>query len=278
MNCAPASGPMPPSTPSARPGIVVSTIASVPLLLPRRGCRMARATGNRAAGGGRWPSAACRRHDARRSSADTTRTTPMNLARFPRIRLGHGPTPLEPMENLIAPPRRAAALDQARRLHGPVHRRQQDAQAGVPDGRRPRAGGGHRHHPGRDAVQPRAPDGGGLRQARRRVPHPAGGPHRLHGRRLPHVRQRALGQAARRERGAAAGRRRHAGGDGGGGGAAARRGPAPLRHPGRRIESGGRAGLCDGGAGTGGAGGGDGTAGSTTWSTRPAARAPRRGW
>jgi L-cysteate sulfo-lyase len=30
----------------------------------------------------------------------TTRTTPMNLARFPRIRLGHGPTPLEPMENL----------------------------------------------------------------------------------------------------------------------------------------------------------------------------------
>jgi L-cysteate sulfo-lyase len=24
----------------------------------------------------------------------------MNLARFPRIRLGHGPTPLEPMENL----------------------------------------------------------------------------------------------------------------------------------------------------------------------------------
>ena len=24
----------------------------------------------------------------------------MNLARFPRVRLGHGPTPLEPMENL----------------------------------------------------------------------------------------------------------------------------------------------------------------------------------
>ena len=82
----------------------------------------------------------------------------MLLARFPRIFLAHLPTPLEPLDRLSRGPRRARDLDQAGRLHRPFHRRQQDAQAGVPDGRGRGAGCRYGDDPGRDAVEPRPPD------------------------------------------------------------------------------------------------------------------------
>ncbi len=81
----------------------------------------------------------------------------MHLARFPRARFAHLPTPLEPL------PRLGAELgidlwvkrDDCTGLAG---RRQQDPQAGVPAGRGPGPGRRHPGHPGRGPVQPRAPD------------------------------------------------------------------------------------------------------------------------
>ena len=135
-------------------------------------------------------------------------------------------------------------LDQARRLHGPGRRRQQDAQAGVPA--RGGAGGGGRHpgDPGRDPVQPRAPDGGGrggpwagLRD------HPRG-PHRLHRGRLCGERQRPAGPAVRGRDPRRAGRLGHErrAGDHGRCGARPRR--QPLCHSRRRLQSRRRARLC----------------------------------
>ena len=60
----------------------------------------------------------------------------MMLSRFPRVRLGHSPTPLEPMPRLSELLGGPNAVHQARRLHRPCERRQQDAQARIPDGRR----------------------------------------------------------------------------------------------------------------------------------------------
>ncbi len=50
-------------------------------------------------------------------------------------------------------------MDQARRLHRTCHRRQQDPQARVPDGRGAGTEGRRGHHAGCNAVEPRAPDG-----------------------------------------------------------------------------------------------------------------------
>ena len=62
----------------------------------------------------------------------------MNLGRFARIRLAHLPTPLEYLPRLSRALRRSGGVDQARRLHRSVERRQQDSQAGI-SARRKRA-------------------------------------------------------------------------------------------------------------------------------------------
>ena len=89
----------------------------------------------------------------------------MHLARFPRVRLAHLPTPLEPLERLSAA------------LGGPDIWIKRDDCTGlstggnktrkleVPDGGRAGARRGHRRHPGRDAVEPRPPDRGLRRQS-----------------------------------------------------------------------------------------------------------------
>ncbi|CAA9276610.1 MAG: D-cysteine desulfhydrase, partial [uncultured Craurococcus sp.] len=160
----------------------------------------------------------------------------------------------------LPPPRRPAALDQAGRLHRPFHRRQQDAEAGISLRRGARAERRHPRHPGRHPVEPCPADRRRRGQARPRLPDPAGGPHRLHRPGLYPVRQRADGQAARRPGRPPPRRRRHAGGDGGRRRRPPRQGAAALCHPGRRLQPGRRARLCQRGAGAGGAGGGDGAA------------------
>ncbi len=137
----------------------------------------------------------------------------------------------------------AATVDQARRLHGAVERRQQDAQARIPDRRGARQGRGHDHHPGRDAVEPRAPDRGGRGALRPRMPHAARGSHRLPVARLHAERQCASGPAARRIAVQAAGRDGHECGDGKARRRASRQGQEALCHSRRRIQCGGCARL-----------------------------------
>ena len=86
-------------------------------------------------------------------------------------------TPLEFLPQLHPGPGRKlprrpgpAHLDQARRPAGPVPRRQQDAQARVPGGRRAGAGRRHAGHLRRAAVQPLPHHAGGRGQGRPEVP------------------------------------------------------------------------------------------------------------
>ena len=113
-----------------------------------------------------------------------------------------------------SPARRPDPVDQARRLHRAGHRRQQDPQAGVPDRRGAGEEGGHRHHAGRDAVEPRAADGRGRREVRHGLRDPPRGPHRLHARGLSEVGQRHPRPPARREHPPCAGGHRHGCGHG----------------------------------------------------------------
>ena len=85
----------------------------------------------------------------------------MDLARFPRRRYTHAPTPDRAASALHQGPggelpgrRRPGDLDQARRPAGPLPRRQQDPQARVPRCRRAGPGRRHADHLRRAAVQP----------------------------------------------------------------------------------------------------------------------------
>ena len=94
----------------------------------------------------------------------------MKLAKFPRLRITHGPTPLEPMKRL------------SDALGGPNLWIKRDDCTGLATGgnktrkleflmaRGAGAGRRHRHHAGRGAVEPRAPDRRGRGQARHAVP------------------------------------------------------------------------------------------------------------
>ena len=138
----------------------------------------------------------------------------MHLSRFPRLRFAHLNTPLEPMERLskhLGGPRLWIKRDDCTGL---VHRRQQDPQAGIPDGRRGGSRRGHAHHPGRDPVQPCPPDRGGGGQIRHGMPPAAGGPDRKSIAGLYPERQCAARPAAWRHGLQAPGRRRHECGDG----------------------------------------------------------------
>ena len=143
----------------------------------------------------------------------------------------------------LAPPGRAGDLDQARRLHGGRHRRQQGAQAGMA-GRRG-AGPGRRPpgHPGRGAVQPRAPDRGGGPQAGHEVHRAAGAPGGDQRPRLPEQRQRVAGPAVRLRHRIPPDRPGHERGSRGQGPGAARGRREAVCDPGRRLQPGGRAGL-----------------------------------
>ena len=91
----------------------------------------------------------------------------MNLDSFPREPLLFGPSPVHPLDRLTRPPRRRAAVGEARRLQlGHRVRRQQDAQARVPRGRRAREGLRHAGLDRRRAVEPHAAGGGGRRAHR----------------------------------------------------------------------------------------------------------------
>ena len=152
--------------------------------------------------------------------------------------------------------RRPDALDQARRLHGPGHWRQQDAQARIPRGRRPRAGRRHADHLGRIAIQPRAPNRGRGGEARAEVRARAGGARLAVDRRLSPQRQRPARPPARRHGEVCATRQLDDGRDRDDGRrGAARRRPA-LCHSRRRLERHRRAGLCRLRAGNPAAGGG----------------------
>ena len=168
----------------------------------------------------------------------------MHLSRFPRQRFAHLPTPLEPMERLSKHLGGPQAVDQARRLHRAFGRRQQDAQARIPDRRRARERLRHRHHPGRDAVEPCAPDRRRRRALRARMPSAARGPHRVPVAGLHAERQRAARPPARRASVQAPRRHRHECGDGNARGRSAHEGQEALRHPRRRIQRGRRARLC----------------------------------
>jgi hypothetical protein len=91
----------------------------------------------------------------------------MNLARFPRIRLAHLPTPIEHL------PRLSEAL-------GPEIWIKRDDCTGLSTGGNKTRKLEFLMAEGRDAVEPRAPDGGGGSEAGPRLPHPAGGSDGLH--------------------------------------------------------------------------------------------------
>ena len=180
----------------------------------------------------------------------------LQLDRFPRVRLGHLPTPLEPMARLSA------------HLGGPTLWIKRDDCTGLATGGNKTrkleylvadalaAGCRHADHLGRVAIQPRAPDGGRGGKARAEMRARAGGARLAGDRRLSPQRQRAARPPARRhveicaarqfdDRCERNGRRR----------GAAQRWPA-LRHPRRRLECRRRAGLCRLRAGNPAAGGG----------------------
>ena len=124
----------------------------------------------------------------------------MNLARFPRIRFAHLPTPLEYLPNLSKALERAGDLDQARRLHRNVHGRQQDPQTRVPARGSPRSSRGHRSDAGRDAIKSCPANRGMCRKNAHRLPHTARRSDRQDGPRLQRKRQRAPGLLAWCER------------------------------------------------------------------------------
>jgi len=119
-------------------------------------------------GDARWQSAALpstmvAHHRPRRRRAHAALEIPPLCSR-PSADAAGAARPAQP------PAGRCAAVDQARRLHGPRSRRQQDAQGRVPDRRG--AGGGRqlRGDRRRPAIQPRAPDRGRRGQGRAQMP------------------------------------------------------------------------------------------------------------
>ena len=84
----------------------------------------------------------------------------MDLSRFPRIRLGHLPTPLEPMPNLttaLGGPRLWIKRDDCTGLSTGGNKTRK---LEFSDGRGSCTSGGHGHHPGRHPIEPCSSDGG----------------------------------------------------------------------------------------------------------------------
>ena len=115
------------------------------------------------------------------------------LAQFPRVSLGHFPTPLEPMDRLseiLGGPRLWVKRDDCTGLSsgGNKTRKLEYLMADAVTER-----GGYDRHPRCDPIKPRPPDCGGGRQAGHGVPHSAGGPDRVERPQLHHERQRLAG-------------------------------------------------------------------------------------
>ena len=155
------------------------------------------------------------------------------IARFPRVRLGHAPTPLDPAPNLGAAlgiDLRIKRDDCTGLAFGGNKVRQLEFHFGEARGTRRRHGAGHR----RGAVEPGAHRRRGCAQTRDGSAHPARGSGGRHGRDLPHLRQPAARPGARRNPARLPrGRGRGGGGCGDGAprGGARGRGPKALRHP-----------------------------------------------
>ena len=122
----------------------------------------------------------------------------MTLAKFPRVRLGHFPTPLEPMDRL------------SEQLGGPRLWVKRDDCTGLSSGGNKtrkleylmadRAGRGCRydHHPRGNPIKPRAPNDSSGGETGHGMPYLAGGPHRIQRPQLYPERQRVAGPSARR--------------------------------------------------------------------------------
>ena len=94
----------------------------------------------------------------------------MHLARFPRRRYTPGWTPDREARAPVGAARRPRPLHQARRPARPGRRRQQDAQARVPRGRRARPGRRHADHLRRRPVEPLPADARRGGEGRAEVP------------------------------------------------------------------------------------------------------------